>query len=333
MRLLFEVPNVEQKTVFQDQFLKELAQCSEARLLSGFISEISVADLAVFCERNSFYDLDLIVGMHWTKGITRPQWSSLCRLQHVLNSGKGKVLFAKEIPIHAKVYSFKSNTRSILLVGSSNLSALAESGRHVLEADFRIESDSINAEFTDKLRSLYSGFIPIDQILPEQLKFLAPKEKSESPVKILKTSTSFRLPLKSFEEAEKSNLHCYNGAPRTSSNGRDIPRSWYEIELIVPASITRHPKYPKTGKVDPFHVVTDDGLEFECFTGGQGFKNLRSKGGLTIIGYWLKNRLINAGLLESGERITTSVLTSYGRSDIEMTLLDDGRWLFDFSRD
>jgi hypothetical protein len=74
-----------------------------------------------------------------------------------------------------------------------------------------------------------------------------------------KNGVVFEIPLKA--EA-KSNLNTYFGKGRLSPNGAIRPRPWYEVEIIVPTTITRQDGYPRSGTV--FSVITDDGWKFKC---------------------------------------------------------------------
>ena len=47
-------------------------------------------------------------------------------------------------------------------------------------------------------------------------------------------------------------------------------------------------------------------------------KNLRSKGGLQILGYWVKGRLEDANIISIGDLIDENHLKKYGRNNIEL---------------
>jgi hypothetical protein len=116
--------------------------------------------------------------------------------------------------------------------------------------------------------------------------------------------------------------------------GYEIPRSWYEVELIVPKQITESSEYPKAdsdGEGGVFQVITDDGWSFKCKVSGDFSKNLRSEGDLKILGKWIKGRLENSGALNPGDIVTNKTFEIYGRSYMTLSKIDgDDRWLLDF---
>jgi hypothetical protein len=59
------------------------------------------------------------------------------------------------------------------------------------------------------------------------------------------TSTTFEIPIKGAEISPQSNLNVFFGRGRVSPNGLVKPRHWYEVEIIVPNSISTLPGYPR----------------------------------------------------------------------------------------
>ena len=130
----------------------------------------------------------------------------------------------------------------------------------------------------------------------------------------------FEIPLKT-DNATRSNLNTFNGKGRENKQQFVMPRSWYEVELIVPKSITSLAGYPqsdKAGEGGVIDVLTDDGWQFSCKVSGQNSKNLRSEDDLKILGKWLKGRLENSGALKTGELATASTLQKYGRGSFTL---------------
>jgi len=113
-----------------------------------------------------------------------------------------------------------------------------------------------------------------------------------------------------------------------------LPRSWYEVELIIPKTITEMPEYPKADSLSDngsFSVITDDGWRFRCKVSGTNSKNFRSESNLKILGKWLKGRLENNGNLNPGDRVTDETFINYGRSNITMTKIKNSNdWYLDF---
>jgi hypothetical protein len=147
----------------------------------------------------------------------------------------------------------------------------------------------------------------------------APIEKiTEDNVKSVKNSINtdyafnLRLPCE-----PKSSLNIIFGRGRgggESGRGNITKRSWLECEIIVSKTVTQSPGYPKKG--ESFWVITDDGWSFICSVQGDFAKNFRSKDDLHVLGAWLKGRLLDAGVVEYGQKITEGILKSYGRETL-----------------
>ena len=82
------------------------------------------------------------------------------------------------------------------------------------------------------------------------------------------------------------------------------------------------------------NVVWDDGVEMVCslegtqeLDGVRMPKQISTYNNKSILGSYLRNRLN----VSSDHIITYQDLQNYGRDHIEVTLMDDGRYFFDFS--
>jgi len=170
-------------------------------------------------------------------------------------------------------------------------------------------------------------------LLSDQIGVVKLQQPNLQEAKANFSNLSFQIPLKG-DESQRSGLNASFGEGRRNQQGFVIPRPWYEVELIVPKSITQLPGYPQadpTGNGGSCDVITDDGWEFKCKVSGDYSKNLRSEDDLKIMGKWLKGRLENAGVLKPGERVTDETLRNYGRSSITLTKLNNGnKWFLDF---
>lgn len=135
-----------------------------------------------------------------------------------------------------------------------------------------------------------------------------------------RTDIAFEIPIKPYEVSPHSNLNVFFGKGRESLNGLVKPRHWYEVELIVPKSVTSQAGYPQSRSSNAvFTVITDDGWSFKCKVSGDYSKNFRSEGDLKILGKWLKGRLENAGVLTVGSPVTADTLKRYGRDSFTLT--------------
>ena len=149
------------------------------------------------------------------------------------------------------------------------------------------------------------------------------------------TGIEFDIPIKPYEDAPKSNVNAYFGKGRVNQRGFVQPRHWYEVEIIVPKSITDNVNYPKAGYPETESIITvytDDCWKFDCKISGTNSKNFRSCDDLKILGKWIKGRLENSGILEVGKPLTQDMLTAYGRNSIKMRGTKDPKiWYLDFS--
>jgi len=128
-------------------------------------------------------------------------------------------------------------------------------------------------------------------------------------------------------------LNAFFGEGRLArATGVIQPRHWYEVELMVPKSITDNDDYPQKDTPSAvFDVITDDGWKFKCKVSGDFSKNLRSDGDLKILGRWIKGRLENSGALEVGHLVVPETFERYGRSNFSLTkTTTPNLWYLDF---
>ena len=346
MSLLFSKiqPLILDNESFSEAFEKLLMSSNQMKIASGYISEESLMELKSILE---FYKdgenkktCDLTIGMHAREGFTRPQYEAAMNLGEFLDENNlGVVRMCTAFKFHGKVYSFfNDNVPLASIMGSSNLSNILERKQWEVDYTFTDELtlrelnsfyDDLAIKTTKKLlempapesfnenKNLLDGRMGVEKVLSDDLE----KFKRE------KNGVVFEIPLKA--EA-KSNLNVFFGKGRLSQTGAIRPRPWYEVELIVPISITSLENYPRAGAV--FNVVTDDGWKFKCKISGQNDKNLRSEDDLKTLGRWIKGRMESAGILKVGQLITEEMLERYGRNSLTMSQTSDlETWILDFS--
>lgn len=317
-------------TCFEDL----LSDADGLRIASGYISADAVVELKNIFEINHKSFLELIIGMHGFDGFTRPQYEATKYLDDYLRSNKvGEVKIATAFRFHGKMYSFlKKDSPFASIIGSSNLSSIFDS-QNTYEADMLIAEQGIVAEINGFISTLSEkACTPFNQW--EVKKFIESQnvqlEGHEGVEKISReelaqifselTKVSFNIPIKA-DDAPQSNLNAFFGKGRENKKGFVKPRHWYEVELIVPSSITSDKNYPKAGHPDNESIITvytDDGWKFRCKISGDYSKNFRSADDLKILGRWIKGRLENAGALKVGQPVTNEVLRNYGRDNFEL---------------
>jgi NgoFVII restriction endonuclease len=333
---------------YHEAFTKLLELSDYLKIASGYISADALIDLRSIVEINGGPRIQLNIGMHYFEGLTKQQKEAVEGLDTTLrNMSLGGVFFVKTFPFHGKLISFSKNQVNLgSLIGSSNLTNIVkDKSTRQYEVDYLLSSkDAIEIDdFITKLNETATKpFNELDIKTVESRNTLlddqygVAKVDQAKLIKIkadLKFDFTFEVPLKA-DEATKSNLNTFNGKGRENQQKFVMPRSWYEVELIVPKSIATLRGYPQSDKAGDggvIDVITDDGWEFSCKISGQNSKNLRSEKDLKILGKWLKGRLEHAGALKTGELCTSETFDKYGRSTFTLAKISNSdKWYLDF---
>jgi hypothetical protein len=328
---------------FSDAFVAQFFKSSHVSMVAGYAAADAVVELSRLVEKKAdLASLDLVVGMANFDGLFRSQLDALIDFHELLvNRSIGGVYIARALPVHAKASSFGSGTETLTaIVGSSNLSGLVPSFRQ-FEMDVLLRDLQTSQVVHQMIRDIVDKASSPISIAKQDLKVrenpnlvlegVPGVSRVDSPIPLPNPNAlSFRIPIK---PEPKSHLNVFFGAGR-KQGGYEVPRHWYEVELIVGVDITRKEGYPQAGTPEAiFDVITDDGWRFGCQVQGQNSKNFRSSGDLRILGKWIKERLQNAGALRIGEPVTSSTFRDYGRSDLLLTkLADENLWLLDFAK-
>lgn len=329
---------------FIDAFYEQLDIHKEADIAVGYVSAESLAQLKRAVELYDVHKLNLTIGMHYIEKFTQLEYIAACKLNEFLKSNKlGAVKVVLPFKYHGKMYLYKnSGTPISAIIGSNNLSGIIDSKRRVYENSVLVNEKTMLDSIGSFINSLYKKAAKdINEIEIKEFKrgnklldglegVSSINDTDIASAKADKTGISFNIPITPFERAPKSNINTCYGAGRTNKRtGITIPRPWYEVELIVPKTIYSNPNYPKGSS---FAVVTDDGYSFNCMAQGSiGVeKNFRSENDLEILGKWIKGKLVNAGVLNIGERVTKKVLDDYGRDYMTLKKLKNGKWFLDF---
>lgn len=333
---------------YHSAFTELLEKSDRLKIASGYISADALIDLKSIIEANGGPHIELNIGMHYFEGLTKQQKEAVEDLDNTLRSKNlGGVYFVVTFPFHGKIISFKNHERTIGgLIGSSNLTNIVENKTsRQYEVDYRLPESDCNEleDFITRLRETTTRpFSDLDVKVIESKNNLLDEQygvdkADDQVIESIKANPDFdyefHIPLKT-DDATRSNLNTFNGKGRENKQGFVMPRSWYEVELIVPKSVTSQPGYPqsdKTGDGGVINVVTDDGWSFSCKVSGDFSKNLRSEKDLKILGKWLKGRLEQAGALKTGELCTQLTLDRYGRHDFTLAKLKgQDLWYLDF---
>lgn len=332
---------------FTDTFYSLLPSTSSLNIAVGYVSSDSLVELQKTVELNTnIHELNLIIGMHYYDRFTKVQYNAAMRLNDFLAENKlGGVSLVTAFRYHGKLYSYSNEKGPFAgIIGSNNLSSIVDGGTRIYESSVLLD-DSVSAvkmnEFITQLKRTSTKSISdleIDSFndanaLLEGHEYVKKIPSHDVALTMYsRTDVSFDIPIKPYEVSPQSNLNVFFGKGRESKNGLVKPRHWYEVELIVPKSVTSQPGYPQSQTDDAvFTVITDDGWSFHCKVSGDYSKNFRSEGDLKILGKWLKGRLENAGVLKVGEPVTEDTLKKYGRNTFTLTkTAGKGVWFLDF---
>jgi hypothetical protein len=338
------LPLKTESNTYHEEFSQLLKSSDEIKIATGYISADALVDLKSVIEANGGPHIELNIGMHFFEGLTKQQKEATEELDTILRKNNlGGVYFVVTFPFHGKLISFSNEGTSIgALIGSSNLTNIVENkASRQYEVDYLLKTDDAIeiSQFISKLNGVTTKpYSELDIKIIESANPLLEEQYGVDKVSPpsanhLEFENLFEIPLKA-DGASRSNLNTFNGRGRENQQDFVMPRSWYEVELIVPKSITSLPGYPqcdKNGDGGVIDVITDDGWEFSCKVSGQNSKNLRSQNDLKILGKWLKGRLESSGALKTGELVTDLTLQNYGRNTFTLAKLKDSeKWFLDF---
>lgn len=322
--------------VWMDLFMS----ADEIQMATGYVSNDAIKELHKILEESDHNQkVNLLVGMHYLEGFSRPQYNSLCELNYFLQEkSRGSVYVSPRVKFHGKMYSFKNNKEIHGLIGSANLTCFWDKAERTYETMLHLDDELSALKLYQNIQSTIESLgVPIHQAeKPNEFKehnvhlehCLGVEKVSKVKVENLFSQKSlycFELPVKT---EPQSSLNRFFATGRKNQRGFYLPRPWYEAELIVSTRFLTANGYPKQ---KDFTVITDDGWQFECNTTGQNGKNFSSKGDQTIFGKWVKGRLEASDCLNTGEPVTEETLRKYGNDKFEFRSTDNPDvWLLSF---
>lgn len=327
---------------FFDKVEQEFNSSDAVTIASGYISLDIIKKFSYRFEKIATEggQARLLVGMAFYEGLSSNKLSLLNNLSAKLeNRGTGSGVFVSyNGKYHGKLYIFSNGTNKRYYIGSSNFSRSGLSEN--IECTAFINDESLK----NKLRVFSDYLFHIDNavsILKADIIVPGTKEYSSKislktlddlhrydPETIDKTVLpKFEFPLSRIADKEKSNLNVYFGKGRWSRpTGKILARPWYEVELIANKKITSNPLYPK----GDFTAYTDDGFLIPMRTSGDYYKNIRSRGNLSILGQWIKGKLQKSNALIPLMPVTQDTLDIYGRETINFYKISDDKFYMEF---
>lgn len=332
------------KQTIVDCFKEQLSKSDHIEIAVGYVSRASLNELDDLVKKYSIRNICLNIGMYYIEGMPEGSYHAALRLNRKwIADGIGEVRIIRAFKYHGKVYCFyKDGKPFAAIIGSANLGILKmeasnrrqyelsaltkddEECKEISEHVLRLKMPNCSANIEDitdmplifEKNTAMSGIELVTKVPPSNVEFY----------KRCTSGTSFYIPLKVPAEDErhmddgkhytKSNINVCYAAPRNKRK----PRDWYETQLTVAKEITCIDGYPE--KHVPFFIITDDGYWFKAHTTSAENKQLSAKGNELIMGYWLKGRLVAAGLISPVNNtrldtdrkgmITKEILQEYG---------------------
>lgn len=313
--------------------LNSLKDCKTVKIASGYVG------LGAFQEALQPFQkilreggqVILIFGLGYWEGIS-PALERLLREFHKFADGyknDSGVFFCQKDRYHGKFYIFETNTDKWASIGSSNFSDTGFG--NWLESNIKINSDhEINLLNEYFLRLKKTNAKSIDQLVfPSRRKELRKKSTKQNislPANVSLLPITFKLKIK---PQPRSHVNLFAGIGRKNLKGVYILRPWYEIEIGVTKSEMQSLAGIVPAQKDPFIINTVDASGnvipalFKRKTGSPTSKNTLLDGSDFMsqnrieLGRYIKDRLIDAGLLRYGELITEDTLDMYGNDCLE----------------
>lgn len=355
--------NNEEKTI--REYFEEKAKLSDCIVIaSGYASKRSIIELDSIIRKYKNLKITLILGMYCIEGFPESIYNTAMQMNATWRAeGIGEIRVVRSMKYHGKVYGFfRNSTMFSAAIGSHNLGSIAIDANNIRQYEISAITENVDdcIALSAHLSALMKEPVSVNiesatdaVIIHEDNTKLTDVEgvtkismQDVETYKAAQTNISFDIPLKvpgipgSSDDYMKSNINkCYAKGRLNTRTGVVTERGWWETEIIVGTKITNQAAYPE--KDVPFFVVTDDGWKFKAHASGDHKKNFESDGDLKILGYWLKGRLVAAGVVEPVDSpsedllniqtsgpdiykkckgvITYQKLKQYGRTSVKLT--------------
>ncbi|MFT4593589.1 MAG: HKD family nuclease [Phycisphaerales bacterium] len=301
----------------------------------------------------------ILVGMYFQRGIPSNTLIALERINKQLASKKnGSGVFVSSFEYHGKLYQFQSSKFTHVFLGSSNFSHAGFATRH--ECTLKVEEKKVQQGLSYYLDYLFSHKETRNLTTCKMGKGARKKDKKDAIASIKDNLSKCKISASDFpdlskkegvcsillrpDKQPKSSLNLFNGSGRLDrKSGKYQPRPWYEVELQSRKVEIRSPFYPNNissskstsmkGHFTAYMIYKSNKYRFLMKVHSAGGKNIASadeSGGRELLGYILKNKLIDKGALEYGDLVTAESLSEYGRESIDLIKLNADTYFVDF---
>lgn len=303
----------------------EIHDTDELVILSGYLGPKPVEKLKELPLRTT-----VIYGMYGSEGIKPRLHNSLINIQN--NSNDTSNIYYSNLPVHSKCYVWKKNKKIIhALIGSANFSV------NGLNTPFR----EVLAETTHDTFDPLNDYI--DHVLKNSISCLEKNMLIFDQEQVLSHSDDCLLTLldRSGEIHKAAGLNWgQNPKNHTKPNDAYIPIRIQDIknfpELFPPKQLkaTDISQGKKQRHNDCVEIIWDDGLVMKgLLEGSQPIndviypKQISSFPNKSELGEYIRNRIG----VPLGQPVRKHHLERYGRNDIEISLLGDGVYSFNFN--
>ncbi|NOX26100.1 MAG: NgoFVII family restriction endonuclease [Deltaproteobacteria bacterium] len=309
----------------------QICQADELIILSGYVGPNPISRL-----RELPFDSKVIYGMYGDRGIQETLHSSLISLQNKIPQID---IFYSKIPVHSKCYVWKNlNSINYALIGSANFSTngLSTPYREVL-AETTIDTFQPLSDYIDRV--MRNSVICTDIELSIT--------RSRVPEVVLSSQVSKECCKMSFLDrsgrvATASGLNWGQGQGHVAPNDAYIAIKKEYLSLypkLFPLKQDFTTMINVGGRQnrhnDIVEIIWDDGkimnglLEGNQDENGLKYpKQISSFPKKSFMGEYLRNRLG----VQAGQMVTINDLKRYGRTDVDVSLLEEGVYKFDFSK-
>ena len=295
---------------FEEELVKGFKSYNNCIISVGFLSE---AKLTLF--RKSFLNIakkgQIILIYGWSKDATESLIKFLKKLNtDIFSINPTSGIFLSTKTFHGKVYSFYDKKKAIVYLGSSNFSKNGFSQN--IECNYRIDNykecqNIIN--FQKKLNKIiisdpkikFSTKKIATQKLDKRGKLIIKNVNTKNVIidnilEISKNHEFFEYPIFLKSKEKKSNLNASKASPKSKKNPK--PRDPYEIEFVLPSKEKSKESAPEANI--PFEVIMDENTvyRFVCYGKKLG-ENMSTEGDQTILGKWLKGKLLSNKIISS----------------------------------
>ena len=284
---------------------------NKLQIVSGFATA-GMADrhMEKLAKLQQQISIELIVGMTPRSGIEIAQHYAM---QKLVNTRPYGMDFSCRYvvsgnPVHAKTYCWMVDDKpEIAFTGSANYT-LTGFGQTQIEVIEDADCNDVVAFHAATLNQTADCIEPsIDQKIT-----LTQTNKTKST-----TKNTVTLPLLDKKTGDTP--------PRSGINwGQRLGRDKDQAYINIPSDIGRSGFFPDRG--ERFTVLTDDNQSFIMVRAQDGGKGLETTQNNSLLGEYLRGRMG----VPSGQYVTLQDLTTYGRTDVAITKIDDETYLLDF---